>query len=60
MHGGETNQRTSQALSVLALLFEWWETLLMYNLESGFQEGMWDLCQESGREEISETLKTLC
>ena len=32
----------------------------MYNLESGFQQGMWDLCQESGREEISDTLKTLC
>ena len=32
----------------------------MYNLESGFQQGMWDLCQESEREEISETLKTLC
>ena len=33
--------------------------LLMYNLESGFQHGMWDLCRESGRE-ISETLKRRC
>ena len=31
-----------------ALLLEGWENLQMYNLESGFQYGMLDLCQESG------------
>ena len=31
----------------------------MYNLESGFQHGMWDLCRESGGE-ISEILKRHC
>ena len=31
----------------------------MYNLESGFQHAIWDLCRESGGE-ISETLKRRC
>ena len=63
MHGGGTPQSTSQALSVPAyvrkkalnskeklgaLVLESWENLLIYNLESGFQQGMWDLCRERG------------
>ena len=26
------------------------KNIAMYNLESGFQHGMWDICQESGGE----------
>ena len=33
-----------------ALVLEWWENLLMYDLESGFQHGIWDLCRESGKQ----------
>ena len=42
-----------------ALVLEWWESLLMYNLVSGFQHGMWDLCRKSGRRGGTLKRKTL-
>ena len=43
---GRKHWSPEEKLSTLVL--KWWENLLMYNLESSFQHGMWDLCRESG------------